>query len=200
MQYDFAKKKKTKRKSRRKSKAPLWIWVFSSLVTCGFVTFLIYLGQLSPAAREAGLVQTDQNSSPVEERHSIAEKTDSAKKEQLTASAEENNKPRFEFYKILSNLKVEVEETAAEVIPKEDYSYILQAGSFRRLEDADRLRARLLLLNMETNIRSANNDSGNTWHRVMVGPFASRSKLSKARSTLINHGINTLKRKNDKVG
>ena len=62
---------------------------------------------------------------------------------------------------------------------------------FRRQNDADRLRAQLLLLNFEATIETVNNANG-VWHRVIVGPFGSRSKMAKARSILAANNINYL--------
>nr|WP_246386788.1 SPOR domain-containing protein [Litorivivens lipolytica] len=67
----------------------------------------------------------------------------------------------------------------------------MQAGSFKTNADADRRRAELLLLGLEAKIEAVE-ANGDTWHRVYVGPFTSRSKLSKARTTLISEGIETL--------
>ena len=65
--------------------------------------------------------------------------------------------------------------------------------------DADRLRARLILMGLEARMEQVSAASGDIWHRVQVGPFSDRSKLSKARSMLISEGIDTLllKRKAD---
>ncbi len=70
--------------------------------------------------------------------------------------------------------------------------YLLQAGSFRRTEDADRLRAELLLLGLDARIKKVRVENGNEWHRVQVGPFASSSELQQARTTLTRQGITPL--------
>lgn len=61
----------------------------------------------------------------------------------------------------------------------------LQAGSFRDRKDADRLRARLLLLNFSVTVDTVtpSSDKG-TWHRVLVGPYTSQQSLSNAKSHL----------------
>ena len=69
---------------------------------------------------------------------------------------------------------------------------MLQAGSFKHAEDADRLRAKLILLGLDTKVEAVSGKGKGTWHRVQVGPFKSRSRLSKARNTLIAQGIETL--------
>ena len=76
--------------------------------------------------------------------------------------------------------------------PAETSVYILQAGSFKNAEDGDRLRAQLILMGLDARVEAVTSANGDVWHRVQVGPFEDRSKLAKARSTLIDKGIDTL--------
>lgn len=67
----------------------------------------------------------------------------------------------------------------------------LQAGSFRRIADADKRRAELLMYGMRASAEPVNS-SGETWYRVQIGPFASDAEMSRARSKLKANGIDTL--------
>ena len=101
--------------------------------------------------------------------------------------------PRFDFYEILKQQEVEVPDRSGEVaagIPR-DQLYLLQAGSFRDSGDADELRAQLLLLNLEARVEPGVSN-GDTWHRVIVGPFQSRSKMAKARGILAANNLSPL--------
>ncbi len=69
--------------------------------------------------------------------------------------------------------------------------YILQAGSFRSSDDADRRRAQILLLGLEAKVESVE-ANGDRWHRVYVGPFQTHNTLSSARAKLIGEAIDTL--------
>jgi cell division protein FtsN len=69
--------------------------------------------------------------------------------------------------------------------------YLLQAGSFKQRDDADRRRAELLLLGLEPKIEETNGDNGR-WFRVYVGPFESRSRMARARSLTAAQDIDTL--------
>jgi cell division protein FtsN len=69
--------------------------------------------------------------------------------------------------------------------------YLLQAGSFRQQDDADRRRAELLLLGLEPKVEEASGDNGR-WFRVYLGPFESRSRMAKARSLTAAQDIDTL--------
>ena len=63
-------------------------------------------------------------------------------------------------------------------------TYMLQAGAFRNRDDADALRADLLLEGMAVAITTAPRPAGGAWHRVLVGPFAERQDLRRALSRL----------------
>jgi cell division protein FtsN len=62
--------------------------------------------------------------------------------------------------------------------------YLLQVGSFRSLEDADRLKAKLAFLGLEGSIQTISIDGKETWHRVRVGPYTARAQLEEARAML----------------
>lgn len=63
--------------------------------------------------------------------------------------------------------------------------YLLQAAAFRGRNDADAMRARLILAtNMTAEIESARDSAGGTWHRVLVGPFDSRAEMQRTLATL----------------
>ena len=68
----------------------------------------------------------------------------------------------------------------------------MQAGSFRRNEDADRRRAELILKGFEASIQSVNLDSGDSWHRVMIGPYNNLNAMHRAQDQLASNGIETL--------
>ena len=191
MTHDFAKKTKPARKKTsasskppaappRKSQVPGWVWLFTGIVTGVFISFLAWLADIVPA--------NDGTSPIVEKTRAVAEQ----------ASTEITT--RFDFYTLLPEREILVpEEVDDSTEAVEQFHYILQAGSFKSAADADRLRARLLLLGLEASMEPVTGRNGETWHRVQVGPFVSRSKLAKARSTLISEGIDTLllKRKRD---
>lgn len=68
-------------------------------------------------------------------------------------------------------------------------TYLLQAGSFRNGEQAERFRAELALLGLQTSIQKVTIDNKDTYHRVRVGPFRDTDSLNKARSRLSKQGI-----------
>jgi cell division septation protein DedD len=68
-------------------------------------------------------------------------------------------------------------------------TYLLQVGSFRNGEQAERFRAELALLGMQTSIQKVTIDNKDTYHRVRVGPFRDTGSLNTARSRLSKKGI-----------
>ncbi|MGX5221117.1 SPOR domain-containing protein [Pseudomonas segetis] len=69
--------------------------------------------------------------------------------------------------------------------------FFLQAGSFRRKDDAESVRAQITLLGQNVRVE-AGTVKDETWHRVLVGPFSSREKLSQSQKTLAANGFSNL--------
>ena len=69
---------------------------------------------------------------------------------------------------------------------------MLQVGSFRRFEDAERLKARLALLGVQAGIQKVTTGGGETWHRVRLGPYGDLNQLDRVRGRLKQNGISTL--------
>lgn len=69
--------------------------------------------------------------------------------------------------------------------------YFLQAGSFRKAADADRVRAQIILLGQSVQIESGT-VRDELWYRVLVGPFASKEQLGGAQKALAASGFSNL--------
>jgi cell division septation protein DedD len=179
MTRDFARKGRKSSKpgpgASRKTAAPLtsppWVWFLTGLV-CG--VFLCGLTWLAFQQEDAGPGET-----------ALAP----------TAPEAQRPEPRFDFYTLLPEQRVEIDldpETIATASPAaRPDRYLLQAGSFKQAEDADRRRAQLLLLGLDAHVEEASGDNGR-WFRVYIGPFDSRSKLAHARGLTAQQGIDTL--------
>jgi cell division protein FtsN len=70
-------------------------------------------------------------------------------------------------------------------------TFMLQAASFRSRDDAERLRAALLLLDLPASTTTSSLPSG-VWHRVTVGPFHSRAQAERALTRLREHNIDAI--------
>lgn len=85
----------------------------------------------------------------------------------------------------------EPQERKAEDRPEfgDGQAYLLQAGSFRRQEAADQMRANLALAGLRAEIRTVELDNGERWYRVRVGPFTERERLEQARARMESRDI-----------
>lgn len=66
----------------------------------------------------------------------------------------------------------------------EDMEYMLQAASLRSREDADALRARLILDGLSAPVQVVRHPDGGARHRVLVGPFAEEEPMRRVQETL----------------
>ncbi|MFC3607745.1 SPOR domain-containing protein [Stutzerimonas tarimensis] len=69
--------------------------------------------------------------------------------------------------------------------------FFLQAGSFRRAEEADRVRAQILLLGYDVRVETGS-VRGETWHRVLVGPYGDQGRLTQVQKQLAASGYSNL--------
>ena len=63
------------------------------------------------------------------------------------------------------------------------FQYFLQVGAFRNPEEAEQLRAKLLLQGLQAKV-SEREQGGRVVHRVRLGPFERRDEAEKARDRL----------------
>ncbi len=68
-------------------------------------------------------------------------------------------------------------------------AYFLQAGSFAKADEADRLKAKLALLGMEAAVQTADVPGKGTYYRVRLGPYHTTDEMNKANATLKENGI-----------
>lgn len=163
-----------------KESYPGWAYLLAGLTIGLFVAFLVYLHGLPEPERVAS---------------------------RQPASKDDGKAPQFDFYKILPELEVVVpglevtgkqQDRQQQPKPPEPTvelgkgeQFILQAGSFRQYEQADRLKASLALLGIEANIQKVTVDN-DTWHRVRIGPFTDRKQLNVVRQRLEDNNINAV--------
>lgn len=69
--------------------------------------------------------------------------------------------------------------------------FFLQAGSFRRKDDAESVRAQIILLGQSVRVESGT-VRDETWHRVLVGPFTNREQLAQSQKALAANGFSNL--------
>ncbi len=111
-------------------------------------------------------------------------------------AAKAEDKPRFDFYRILPGKEETVTERQMREAAKQagkpgapKDTYFLQAGSFQNPADADNLKARLALMGMEANVEPANLAEKGVWYRVRLGPFTRIDEINRLRQQLIQNGV-----------
>jgi cell division protein FtsN len=174
MSQDFAKRHQ--KKASPKSAAPNWLLFATGLLTGLFSAFILFVWLYAPGDNEvAQLVErpTSTRSDPTPP----AEQTD------------------WTFYEIFPKFEVPIVEEygpdAGKKVIKDTRAYVLQAGSFRSGNDADKLRAELILLGLDVFLQVVQKD-GQTWHRVMVGPIDNELELTRKRNLLAAAAIETI--------
>ena len=90
-------------------------------------------------------------------------------------------------------MPAEQEETAGAT------EYLLQAGSFRLRDDADRMRGWLMLYSglpgvqgLSITASAVELQEQGTWHRVLIGPFEDRNAVDQAMAHLRQRDVATL--------
>jgi cell division protein FtsN len=178
-------------KKKSKSNTNCSIWFFGGAIAGAFVVGLLWL-KLGPnlaGGHVPGMSQTKPTSSKPER------------------SAP---KPTFEFYTILPEMEVVIpdEELMAPEPPEspgapapvitpnqatvDSTAYILQMGSFRKYQDADRMKAKLALIGIEAEIQKVSINNRDTFHRVRSGPYRGQRQLNAARNLAKQNNIATL--------
>ncbi len=118
----------------------------------------------------------------------------SATKKPIIKQPASPKRPRFEFYTLLPEMEVVVQEQAVTPRVKVDKRadkgrYVIQAGSFRKQAEADGLKAKLALVGLEAEIQTVAIDGHAKWHRVRLGPYQGLTAVDAARSRLKEHKI-----------
>jgi len=117
------------------------------------------------------------------------------------ASGVDSGKPRFEFYKVLTDKQSTTAVTPAKPAEKPKTAtskpasvfepQLLQAGSFSNPDDAEKLKAKLAMLGVEASIQSASIPDKGVWYRVRLGPYKSAEELNHARDFLKQNGVDS---------
>ena len=202
-------KRKAKRKSNRRQRkagrrtsdqqSPGWVYLLAGLaIGLAFAAYL-YLGDVPP---------------PQELREVVEEKAEAALEaatkaeeqvEQVFDSESDEDEFDFDFYEMLPSLDVEVydepaapaqRQAAAQAQPPATTPgiYILQAGSFSKVEDANRRKAQMGLLGVRAEIKrgSANN---RTVYRVYTQPLNNTADVNRVSQQLNEAGIEVLRKR-----
>lgn len=213
MNKDYAKKRRARFQKQKPSQRvflmPSWAWMMSGLVLGVGLSGAVYW----KTHKERTLIDSDVTIAMIDSKGKT--KSKSLAKRVTTQTGE----ARFDFYNLLPNMAQESVEpimteatkpttvalakptapttSAHPILDKalgsskevDPATYIIQAGSFRQLRQAEELKAKLAMAGFETSVQTFKQDNQEKWHRVYIGPFkdkelalASQQKLEQAQS------------------
>jgi cell division protein FtsN len=190
--------KSVSRSRERPRGVPGWVWGFAGLALGLFVAFLVYLsGHRATGPVTLGPLAPASTVAPEPPRKTVEPAAQAPQKSPTPAVAPLAPKPRFEFYTMLPEMEVPVHEPAVSGRPPEPpaparaagETYVLQVGSFRTYEEADRLKASLSLIGLEASIQTVAVDGKPPIHRVRVGPYSDMARVNDARRRLREHSL-----------
>jgi cell division protein FtsN len=165
-------------------------WMLITALIISFVVFLVYLK--SPGFNKQGLA--DSPSAGTEGKKISPEP---GKPTNIAQQGEEQKPqpPQFDFYTILPKKEVVVPEYEVKTRTREEQvgkdkktSYILQAGSYSDFKEADRIKAKLALMGIESKIQKAKVESV-TWYRIKIGPYRQLSSVNTIKDRLQKFGM-----------
>lgn len=202
MARDYATKRSSgrKRPSSRRHAAPpptpgwVWLLVGVGIGVAGAAGYWI----MQPAERDPRITEAEP---PAEQPAPEAEPG-------VQIPPEEE--ARFSFYEMLPSYEVVIpkeeiqgdRESARRAQPDrregrrdeaaalaEEGDYIIQIGSYRSQQDAERQRAELALIGVEARVESVTINDNQTWYRVRVGPIAEAPRVHSVMMRLSEHGM-----------
>lgn len=187
--HDYAKRKP---KKQRKPAVSRWVMFVTLVVSTAFLATLLMLSKQPDDTKASTVVAEKTN--PTEVVKLVAKNKGMAADKKGVSKQKDN----FDFYTLLPDSEVTPTQVDAYIStpkdPKKKTNTLLQAGSFRKMTDANRLRARLVLLNMDNVVAEKTvSSSGSVWFRVRIGPFSNRSTLNKAEDILAQQGIESIR-------
>ncbi len=179
--------KRRRRKTSKKAEYPGWLWGAFGLAVGLSVAAAVWFSD-----RRSVPAVAQQPPPPA----SMSEALDDNGETQARAEPRER---RFEFYEMLPSMELIIPEEEFEIEADTEPqaivdpgTYVLQAGSFTTLADADRRRAELGLQGIESHIQRVTIDD-KAWHRVRIGPTNDLDELNMLRSRLRAAQIDVLR-------
>lgn len=111
---------------------------------------------------------------------------------------------QFDFYTILPEKEVVVPDYEIKTRTREERvglakatQYVMQAGSYKALKEAEKMQAKLSAMGIEANIQKAK--VGNAvWYRIKMGPFAQIASVNTLNARLKQSGIDAIVTETDK--
>lgn len=183
---------------------PGWVWMFAGLSVGLAVAAFVYIsrpmnGNAVPVfeAPEAGEAVTAEEEPEATSKPRQSERPASDKKAPITLPPKE--KARFTFYEILRDQEVVIPQEAVKgdkpppaVAAAGEGSFVIQVASFRAEAEAERQKAALALIGVESRIESITIDGKDTYYRVRIGPESNWKKVQTTMARLEENGVSAM--------
>jgi cell division protein FtsN len=186
----MAKRKRRKAgKKRSNQRMPGWLYLLFGLSIGLAVAAGVYINDRRETPIGAFLTPEKDFSQPRSKKEPKPQKAESSDDDSID----------FDFYDMLPSLDVQIyEDDTAAPKPRQKPApvvkagiYILQAGSFTKLEDAQRREGEIALLGIRAEVRKG--DANNrTVYRVYTRPLETPEEVNRIRNRLNENGIETL--------
>lgn len=189
------------RRSKSANTSKHWIWLMTGMLMgiLGITAIFLFVTGKWPIDKFSPTHLIKQSNTLAS--NTIPKK--SAKKSKSITQPQKKEPARFEFYQLLPGMEVPLPEPATETasnnaIKKPTLAktetklaaaqYLVQAGTFRSLSNAESLKKRLDLKGMSAKIQKIDAEDG-IWFRVTLGPFSSETIALSQKSRLAKEKI-----------
>ncbi len=176
-----------------------WRWL---LVIALIVAFVVFLNLIRSKVSEliAGKPETQATQPEAATKHEVPIPAKSAADNTPEKTAEPEQpiapeEPRYDFYTILPQAETVVPDYEIKTRVREELvgktkatKYVMQAGSFRDTEEANRHKAKLAKLGIESWVEKAKVGSV-IWYRIKIGPYDNPSSVATIKELLQKNGV-----------
>lgn len=180
--YKQPKRRRSSRSSGR------WSWLLGGLVigfAAGCVVYFVttHSGGATGRAADKTVATAPASAAPA------------TRKPAAKPAEDKDEKPGLDFYKMLPEMEVKISNDAlddARGNPRKagrQGIYVLQIGSFRSPAEADKLKAQLAFIGVESSIQPVVINNEGTWYRVQAGPYKDLKDLQQPRANLQRNNI-----------
>jgi len=185
---------KSRGKRKQKKTMPGYLWLLAGLAIGLFVAFIIYLDK-QPETEPSLKATAEQTLEQLKQKNKSNAKPDN---EQKKAEPLVEPESKYTFYTILQGMKVLIPESETRPPETKNHKseskntrFILQAGSFQNINDAEKLKAKLAFMGLQANIQNVKVNN-QTWHRVRTGPYDNKKQLYQSQKILQRNNINAI--------
>ncbi len=183
-----ARRPKTQARRHGQRQTPGWVWLLAGLLLGLGIAVVVLVRDGIDASKL--LPRPDPAATtPPESDPPVAQKGQPVEK-----------KPKYDFYTVLPGREVVIPDAELAARAKAEPAQptppaerlLLQAGAFSDARRAEEIKAAIAFTGLIARVEPTTAASGQTVHRVMLGPFASLRELDDAKSTLAGNGVQAI--------